>query len=161
MFTRRWHSQPTKRLGEEALSGLTSVTRRCRTEHISGRRVPLDPLLGEQFPLPRYFLLTQRPQYRIRNRLLSGEVVPNDDNHTLHCVDYLREQVMCHGDLTLESTKNYYTFDTNYGHSCRDHSALKEWIDRHKWAGHKEYIAENLGLKFKESQVDMMGHHAN
>jgi len=92
--------------------------------------------------------------YRIRNRLLANIAVPNDDVHTLHCVDYLREQVMCHSDITLQATQDYIVYDTNIGHECRDHQALAKWVERYQWKEHKDYVSNHTGLRFKEAAAD-------
>ncbi|KAI9704619.1 MAG: hypothetical protein M1820_005532 [Bogoriella megaspora] len=53
--------------------------------------------------------------------------------HTLHCVDYLRQSVMCNADLTLVSTGKDLEFDHGPPRQCRDWDAVVEWVDRWKW----------------------------
>jgi hypothetical protein len=57
---------------------------------------------------------------------------------------------MCHSDITLQATNDYFKYDQNYGHQCRDHGALKDWVIRHQWEGHKKYLEVELGVQFKE-----------
>ena len=53
--------------------------------------------------------------------------------HTLHCVDYLRQAVMCNLDLTLVSTGHDLEFDHSPPRQCRDWDAVVGWVDRWKW----------------------------
>ena len=53
--------------------------------------------------------------------------------HTLHCVDYLRQSVMCNADLTLVSTGQDLEFDNSPPRQCRDWDAVVNWVDRWKW----------------------------
>ena len=53
--------------------------------------------------------------------------------HTLHCVDYLRQTVMCNADLTLVSTGQDLEFDHSPARQCRDWDAIVGWVDRWKW----------------------------
>ncbi|KAE9364266.1 hypothetical protein N431DRAFT_473862 [Stipitochalara longipes BDJ] len=93
--------------------------------------------------------------YRIRNRLIAQHPKTTTDGHTLHCVDYLREQIMCHGDIILQATDNFIGFgDLSIGHQCRDHDALVSWTKKHEWKGHKKFLEEHNGIKFKEEVVD-------
>ncbi|KAF2399115.1 ATP-dependent DNA helicase [Trichodelitschia bisporula] len=53
--------------------------------------------------------------------------------HTLHCVDYLRQAVMCNGDVTLVSTGKDLEFDHSPPRQCRDFEAISKWVLDHKW----------------------------
>lgn len=53
--------------------------------------------------------------------------------HTLHCVDYLRQAVMCNADLTLVSTGQDLEFDHSPPRQCRDWDAVVNWVNRWKW----------------------------
>jgi len=81
---------------------------------------------------------------RIRTDLLNAPFMhilnPNrtslDDaygRHTLHCVDYLRQAVMCNGDLTLVSTGEDLEFDHSPPRKCRDFGAISDWVLEKKW----------------------------
>jgi hypothetical protein len=62
-------------------------------------------------------------------------------SHTLHCLDYLRESIICASDSTLEPFKP--SFDTaaprkgvdGYGtpHQCRDFGKLRNWAERFRY----------------------------
>ncbi|KAM6485229.1 hypothetical protein HDV62DRAFT_403950 [Trichoderma sp. SZMC 28011] len=62
-------------------------------------------------------------------------------SHTLHCLDYLRESILCTSDSTLEPFKP--KFDTaadrkgvdGYGtpHQCRDFGKLRNWAERFRY----------------------------
>jgi hypothetical protein len=53
--------------------------------------------------------------------------------HTLHCIDYLRQALICQADTTLVSTGK----DLEFGHSaprqCRDFDALGDWVSARRW----------------------------
>ncbi|KAI9661226.1 MAG: hypothetical protein M1821_009553 [Bathelium mastoideum] len=53
--------------------------------------------------------------------------------HTLHCVDYLRQSIMCNADLTMVSTGQDLEFDHSPPRQCRDWDAIVGWIGTHKW----------------------------
>lgn len=63
-----------------------------------------------------------------------------DDKHTLHCLDYIREELQCHSDITLQGSDEYIKFQNNNGHQCRDFEAITEWTAAHQWSGHQEYL---------------------
>ncbi|KAH0489360.1 hypothetical protein TgHK011_009792 [Trichoderma gracile] len=62
-------------------------------------------------------------------------------SHTLHCLDYLRESIICASDSTLEPFKP--SFDTaaprkgvdGYGtpHQCRDFGQLRSWAEQFRY----------------------------
>src|ERR1700712_5421057 len=80
---------------------------------------------------------------RIRSDLLSApwlyKLNPNrtdldpSSRHTLHCVDYLRQAVMCQGDLTSVSTGKDLEFDHAPERKCRDFNALGNWVKDRMW----------------------------
>ncbi|KAH8803546.1 hypothetical protein F5884DRAFT_904063 [Xylogone sp. PMI_703] len=81
--------------------------------------------------------------YRLRNKILSDTPIaetPRGHMHTLHCIDYIREQLMCHADMTLQGTDDYVHYINNKGYQCRDFSAIQTWVNEHKWPGHRTYI---------------------
>jgi hypothetical protein len=51
--------------------------------------------------------------------------------HTLHCLDSLRQDTMCHADKTLLYTENGKVFGDGQVRECRDWDKLNEWIGRH------------------------------
>lgn len=89
-------------------------------------------------------------QYRLRNLLtsqLSLEEWPRNDEHTLHCLDYIREQLMCNADLTLEATDDLILFKINKGHVCRNSDAIMDWAISHHWDGHRKYLIDTVGFE--------------
>lgn len=60
---------------------------------------------------------------------------------------------MCHSDMTLQATSDYLHFSQNNGHQCRDHDAIKDWIKRHQWKGHRKFLESEFGAKFKVTEV--------
>jgi len=60
--------------------------------------------------------------------------------HVNHCVDYLRQSIMCCGDTAIEGRAT--TFDSAHSeaasdgwgvtHVCRDYGEIKEWLDAHR-----------------------------
>jgi hypothetical protein len=88
----------------------------------------------------------------LANTSLQPEI--DTDSHTLHCVDWIREQVMCHSDISLRATDDFITFgDLSHGHQCRDHDALVHWIAKYQWEGHKDYLEMHHGTKFKHAMA--------
>lgn len=56
--------------------------------------------------------------------------------HRSHCVEYLRQSILCNGDTTLEGETGSWTKSTGWGqtHSCVDFEALTEMAnDRAIW----------------------------
>ncbi|KAF2832203.1 hypothetical protein CC86DRAFT_366075 [Ophiobolus disseminans] len=51
--------------------------------------------------------------------------------HTLHCLDSLRQDTMCHAEKTLLYTENGKVFGDGQVRECRDWDALNDWIARH------------------------------
>ena len=56
--------------------------------------------------------------------------------HRAHCVEYLRQSILCSADTTLEGETGSWTKSTGWGqtHSCVDFDALTEMAnDRAVW----------------------------
>ncbi|KAF7856950.1 hypothetical protein EAF04_009710 [Stromatinia cepivora] len=88
--------------------------------------------------------------YRLRNLLtssLSLEEWPRNDEHTLHCLDYMREQLMCNSDLLLQATDDLILFKKNNGHVCRDSDAIMTWAIAHHWEDHRRYLKDTVGFE--------------
>lgn len=66
------------------------------------------------------------------------EEEPRSDSHTLHCLDYIREQLMCLSDITLQGTTGNFLdgFTKNNGHQCRNTDEIIAWAKKHRWDGH-------------------------
>ncbi|KAI0518510.1 hypothetical protein F5B22DRAFT_644815 [Xylaria bambusicola] len=50
--------------------------------------------------------------------------------HVRHCIDYLRQSLMCHADTNLEPVIKDLGGVTGFGseHKCRDFEKVKEWV---------------------------------
>ncbi|KAI0448093.1 hypothetical protein F4803DRAFT_496473 [Xylaria telfairii] len=50
--------------------------------------------------------------------------------HVRHCIDYLRQSLMCHADTNLEPVRKDLGGVTGFGseHKCRDFDKLKDWV---------------------------------
>jgi hypothetical protein len=59
----------------------------------------------------------------------------SDTQNTDHCIDYIRQTIQCHGDLTpiperwWDSAQRSYS-DTGLTHTCRDFGALRGWMTK-------------------------------
>jgi len=61
-------------------------------------------------------------------------------NHVDHCVDYLRQFIMCAGDVTPVTSNWVQTHhsphpDFNTLHKCRNFDKLLEWVEEHDQGG--------------------------
>ncbi|KAI1260311.1 hypothetical protein F5Y18DRAFT_260633 [Xylariaceae sp. FL1019] len=97
---------------------------------------------------PKYYAcgiqtpLTERTQFMM-GRIYAGvttdktETLPSDyHNHFLHCIDYLRQAVMCAGDMALELHDPSDTDDLgptdggwNGHHVCKDYSQILGYLE--------------------------------
>ena len=66
-------------------------------------------------------------------RLRQGQDQSEKGYHIAHCFDYLRQGILCAGDMTLEGNNSvtYPGVDVPWGtaHKCLDWSALIGWAD--------------------------------
>jgi len=53
--------------------------------------------------------------------------------HTFHCLDYLRQAVLCQSDMTLVSTNRDLEFDKSPPRQCRDFEAVRGWVMRRRY----------------------------
>ncbi|EFW99466.1 hypothetical protein CMQ_7834 [Grosmannia clavigera kw1407] len=68
--------------------------------------------------------------------LKSGHPIPDDHHwHMVHCMDYMREAVMCNADIALEGHETTFP-DDNGGsdgwdskHVCKDYSQVKAYLE--------------------------------
>ncbi|KAL9480322.1 hypothetical protein ACSS6W_005108 [Trichoderma asperelloides] len=68
-------------------------------------------------------------------------------SHSLHCLDYLRESILCTSDSTLEPFKPAFDLATprkgvdGYGtpHQCRDFGKLRSWAERFRYNDDQEF----------------------
>ena len=52
-------------------------------------------------------------------------------DHVLHCIEFLRQSVMCHADTTIEAKDPRYHGVVGFGiaHSCKNWSQLVQWVN--------------------------------
>ena len=70
-----------------------------------------------------------------------------NEKHVLHCLDYIRHQLLCHPDLTLIPTNNLQEFTLDQTHQCRDYGAVLEWVKRHRWTEFPVWLKAKGGSK--------------
>lgn len=64
----------------------------------------------------------------------------NHDLHQDHCIEQMRQYIMCAGDMTPIPTKFYSSLGRNYvdsdqAHTCRNFEKLRVWmVDRYEGA---------------------------
>lgn len=57
-------------------------------------------------------------------------------HHSAHCVDFIRQAIMCAGDISLEGKTEAPGFGSP--HECVDYQAVLDWANEHsgeKWRG--------------------------
>ncbi|KAL8919490.1 MAG: hypothetical protein Q9208_006775 [Pyrenodesmia sp. 3 TL-2023] len=54
-----------------------------------------------------------------------------DPAHVRHCIDYLRQSLMCHGDTTIEVKRAGVSGVRGSGteHQCQDWERLRKWVE--------------------------------
>lgn len=54
-----------------------------------------------------------------------------DPAHVRHCIDYLRQSLMCHGDTTIEVKPVGVNGVRGFGteHQCQDWEQLTSWVE--------------------------------
>jgi hypothetical protein len=58
----------------------------------------------------------------------------------LHCLDYIRHELLCHPDLTLVITNDLEEFVLDDTHTCKDYIAMLDWVERHRWKEFPEWL---------------------
>ncbi|KAK3690281.1 hypothetical protein B0T22DRAFT_379654, partial [Podospora appendiculata] len=83
--------------------------------------------------------------------------IPQRSNHTDHCIDYLRQAIMCHGDLTpitfewIPEISGYIAHHSTE-HQCRDFESIFEWAERRGAHGvHADANHVNVELQHPET----------
>ena len=68
--------------------------------------------------------------------MIAGREVPEFENpvdeiHTLHCIEFLRQSIMCHADTTIQTEAEYHRGILAFGveYQCRNWSQLVDWVD--------------------------------
>ena len=52
----------------------------------------------------------------------------------------MRQELLCHPDLTLVSTDDLEEFVLTDEHSCRDYGSIVQFVHRHRWAEFPEWL---------------------
>ena len=55
--------------------------------------------------------------------------------HSMHCIDWIRQALMCNADLTLDPTDDYISFGQDSEHKCRNFGRILEWTQEHRYKG--------------------------
>jgi hypothetical protein len=78
--------------------------------------------------------LAQQAVYDAVNGIKPQDVIAD---HMFHCVEYLRQSVMCYADPTLERRFQGILgpFSANNTHVCGDWDMLMDWADDHIYLG--------------------------
>ncbi|KAL7897151.1 hypothetical protein HDV63DRAFT_380027 [Trichoderma sp. SZMC 28014] len=84
-------------------------------------------------------------QVELFDALASNITEPH--SHAFHCLDYLRESILCASDSTLEPFRPKYDLATprigvdGYGtpHQCRDFGQLRSWAERFRYNDDQEF----------------------
>ncbi|KAL8920390.1 MAG: hypothetical protein Q9208_006271 [Pyrenodesmia sp. 3 TL-2023] len=102
---------------------------------------------------PRFFLLMQGILRSYYWELISAATARDHDRtyaiahaqqgspHTAHCFDYLRQALMCFGDMTLEGARveedgsREHVDGWGMEHQCRSWDSVIDWTVRHKGPG--------------------------
>lgn len=79
-------------------------------------------------------------QNSIRQNLVPEDKPEWNEKHMLHCLDYIRHQLLCSPDVTLITTDDLDEFVLTDQHKCKDFSAVVNWVERHKWQQFPEFV---------------------
>lgn len=66
--------------------------------------------------------------------------------HLYHCIDHIRQMIMCSGDLTPIPTrwhegKGRAYVDTDQVHTCRNFDAIWEWMQTREFVPSNDHVA--------------------
>ncbi|KAJ5710331.1 hypothetical protein N7488_004487 [Penicillium malachiteum] len=129
--------------------GLVSVTKEWAAQHGLPPSAPTPDTPGELvYQLDGFHAmhcLNTRPwQHMIRENLLENY---HFDDHTQHCLEYIRHTLMCNVDVTLAGLdkRNLLGAESSYAiHTCRDYDAVVRWSAANRWENVTEWLANNL-----------------
>lgn len=77
-----------------------------------------------------YYTVDSYHQMVISNGTKFGFKGERNDAHANHCFEYLRNQLLCMGDMTLEGSQSVLDATGNgQAHMCRNMDEAKEWIE--------------------------------
>ncbi|KAK2054808.1 hypothetical protein LY76DRAFT_628684 [Colletotrichum caudatum] len=94
--------------------------------------------------------------YRIRNRLVSNITLdrwPRNAIHTVHYLDHIRNDLMCHADISLSGSDEFVSFNRHgQDQKCRDLAAIQRWAREHSWPGYSDYLQSVVGYDANEAE---------
>jgi hypothetical protein len=84
--------------------------------------------------------------------------MPTYMDATDHCIDYLRQSLMCHGDLTpivytWQPTYNAYSAKQETDHTCRDWDTIWKWAEGRNSTGLRVHGSHTAVKKTGAGQV--------
>lgn len=83
-----------------------------------------------------YYTVDSYHQLVLSNATKFGFDGERNDYHAAHCFEYLRNQIMCMGDMTLEGSKAAVGAKNGAGegqaHVCRDRGEAVRWIEERR-----------------------------
>lgn len=118
----------------EAGNGLVSVSRSDREAHG----------LPETFPDPDtpgnglYFMAGYHNLHclaKIRTSVFQSQTQMNQSEpwaHIVHCIDQIRQTIMCNIDTTLVPMISHKEFKDGHYHVCKDYRDVFEWASQHR-----------------------------
>ncbi|EME47023.1 hypothetical protein DOTSEDRAFT_41548 [Dothistroma septosporum NZE10] len=90
---------------------------------------------------------TTTPRYTYRKNRIA-ELIKDSHwgvTHVEHCLDKLRQAIMCHGDLTPSPMYSWPDFPLQFGvsgtHTCRKFEPIRKWMDQ-RGANGKSLLSE-------------------
>ena len=74
----------------------------------------------------------------------------------MHCIDHIREDLMCNADISLRGSADYVSFGSTApgGQQCRDLDAMANWAIEREYTGYWEYLNEVLHLDPMKAEKD-------
>lgn len=81
-------------------------------------------------------MYTYLDYYRDRNQIMLLETEKEHEEHKDHCIEILRQSLMCRADLNVYIYHWASSFDApvanlNSRHRCVDWGALNDWVAKH------------------------------
>jgi hypothetical protein len=75
--------------------------------------------------------------------------------HSFHCIDWIRQGLLCNSDITLDTTNDFWSFGHNTEHKCRDSQAVVAWVEANRF---KE-LGETLRKLYPDRLAELASHH--
>jgi hypothetical protein len=71
---------------------------------------------------------------QLLGRVQSG-AGPDPHGHSLHCIDWVKQALICNADVSLDSTTDFQTFGEGDIHRCRNFDKIRSWAQEHRYKG--------------------------